>query len=76
MDVTHLYTISWVLLHLTWSVSGTQIILERNGYSNIVIAISPDVASNQADTIIQNLKVVKHFNRKLDGLIKQILKSS
>ena len=37
--------------------SGTQITFDQNAYSNIVVAVSPDVSETQAATIIQNIKV-------------------
>lgn len=36
---------------------GTQVTFDGNAYSNIVVAVSPDVPDSQASTIIQNIKV-------------------
>ena len=36
---------------------GTRITIEDNAYSNILVAISPDVPKNEAETIIDNIQV-------------------
>ena len=53
--------LSFVLIHLiisNVSVDGTQITIDRNGYSNIVVAVSPDISNDNAAEIIQNIQVI------------------
>lgn len=38
-----------------------KITIERNGYSNIVVAVSPDIPNDNAAQIIQNIQVVFIF---------------
>ena len=39
---------------------ATSISIDNNAYSNIVVAISPDVADTNAELIIQNIQVWKY----------------
>jgi hypothetical protein len=36
---------------------GSRVNITNNGYRDIVIAISPDVPSDQADDLLDNIKV-------------------
>ena len=61
----------FVLIHLiisNISVDGTQITIDRNGYSNIVVAVSPDIPHDNAAEIIQNIQVII-FNVKLSKIL-------
>lgn len=51
----------FVLIHLiisNISVDATQITIDRNGYSNIAVAVSPDIPNDNAAEIIQNIQVI------------------
>lgn len=40
-------------------VTGTRISIQDNAYSDILIAISPDVSKDEATTIISNIQVIR-----------------
>ncbi len=42
---------------LNYNVDGTRITINQNGYSDVLVAISPDVPKTDAVTIIANIKV-------------------
>ena len=48
-----------LLLLLIGSVNSTRIEFDGRAYSNIVVAVSPDVPKTQANVIIQNIKVFR-----------------
>jgi len=47
------------------NVTGTRITINQNGYSDVLVAISPDVPKTDAVTIIANIKVfIRKKNEK------------
>jgi hypothetical protein len=42
---------------LSLHASGSRVKITNNGYRDIVVAISPDVPSDQADDLLDNIKV-------------------
>lgn len=52
---------SFLLTSFFWClsiyVSGSRINIVNNGYRDIVVAISPDVPSDEADGLLENIQV-------------------
>ena len=59
MHFSCLFVLLFVFLSLNLIVplTSTSISLSNNAYSNIVVAISPDVPNTSAETILDNVKV-------------------
>jgi hypothetical protein len=48
----------WIFLFVAIHyVVATRVTLNNNGYSDLVVAISPDVPKTEASTMIDNIKV-------------------
>jgi len=47
-----------LLIAFHFKIDASQITIERNGYSGIVVAVSPDIPNDNAAVIIQNIQVI------------------
>lgn len=57
------------LLNGSSYVSGTRINIQDNAYSDILVAISPDVPKDEAPTIISNIQVIRTLLRNKMGIL-------
>ena len=58
------------LLFILGFVNGNEIVFEDNGYSNVVVSISPDVSPENGQSIIDGIKVVESYGLGIHGFLK------
>ena len=68
LDKMHLLLWYLILVNtfIFQSTGSTKVFLADNGYSNLLVAIAPTAPKHQAQTIIDNIKVILFF---LDSFI-------
>ena len=57
-----LFIVTNLLVAFHFKIDASQITIERNGYSGIVVAVSPDIPNDNAAEIIQNIQVMEIYN--------------
>jgi hypothetical protein len=64
----------WIFLFVAIHfVVATRVTLSNNGYSDLVVAISPDVPKTEASTIIDNIKVSSTQKIKVFRILSHFL---
>ena len=68
MALLRLWIFLFVAIHY---VAATRVTLTNNGYSDLVVAISPDVPKTEASAIIDNIKVTSSQRIKIFRIFSQ-----